>query len=547
MRSAVSLLTLFIALAVPAAAQQTPASSPRLLSIEQALDLAERESETVGLARSELAQARGERRRAISAYFPQLTGSASYTRTLRSQFSALQSDSGGASAPTPEDCDPFVPRPGLPIAQRLDSLEAAVECASNANPFAGLGEDLPFGRENTYRLGLSFSQTLFSGGRVSGQSRAAEAGVRGAELGLTSAEAQLLLDVTQAYYDAALGDRLVAIATATLEQADTTLSQAQLAREVGNQSEFDLLRARVTRDNQRPVVIQRQAARDIAYYRLKNLLNLPPEQALQLTSRLVDTGLVGTARLAELVETPGDTATDARAPVRQADEAVSSQQGLLRVARAQRWPQISLTSDYAEIGYPNDLSPFGPNYLSDWVVAVGLQIPLFTGGRIKGDVAVAEAGLEQARLRLRQTRELAQLDARNTQLQLAAAAAAWEASAGTEEQADRAYQIAEIRYREGISTQTELNDLRIQLAQAQANRAQAGRDLQVARMRLALLPSLPLGTITGAAPAGAGAPAVTAPGTGGQSGGTQPTPYQAPQTQAQGVLTSSTQTGVVGP
>jgi outer membrane protein TolC len=541
MRSAIP-LTVFLSLgALPLAAQQVQPASPQPLSIEQALDLAERESEAVGLARGDLAQAEGERRRARSAYFPQLTGSASYTRTLRSQFSTLQDAGGGTSAPVPEECESFVPRPGLPVEQRLDSLEAAVECASNADPFAGLGDDLPFGRENTYRVGLSFSQTLFTGGRVRGQTRAADANVRRAELGLTSAQAQLLLDVTQAYYDAALGDRLVAIAEATLQQADTTLSQARLARQVGNQSEFDLLRARVTRDNQVPVVIQRQAARDLAYYRLKNLLNLPPEQPLNLTSRLVDTALVATARLARLVEYPGDTATDVRAPVRQAAEAVTSQDGLLRAARAQRWPQISLTSDYAEIGYPDDVSPFGPNYLSDWVVAVGLQIPLFTGGRIKGDIAVAEAGLEQARLRLQQTRELAQLDARNIQLQLGAAAAAWEASAGTEEQADRAYQIAEIRYREGISTQTELNDLRIQLAQAQANRAQAARDLQVARIRLALLPSLPLGTITPGGQAGSvSPPAVTAPG--GQGGGA---PYQ--PSPAQGVLTSSQPTGVVGP
>lgn len=545
MRSVLPPILMLLALAAPAAAQQTSSSQPQALSLEQALAIAERESEAVGLARSELVQAEGERRRARSAFFPQLTGSASYTRTLRSQFSALQSEDDGASAPVPEECDPFVPRPGLPLEERLDSLEAAVECASNANPFAGLGDDLPFGRENTYRLGLSFSQTLFSGGRVSGQARAAEAGVRGAELGLTAAQAQLLLDVTEAYYDAALGDRLVAIAQATLAQADTTLSQAQLARQVGNQSEFDLLRARVTRDNQRPVVIQRQASRDLAYYRLKHLLNLPPEQPLELTSQLVDTALVRTARLAELVDTPGDTATDVRAPVRQAEEAVTGQEGLLRAARAQRWPQLSLTSDYAEFGYPDDVSPFGPNYLSDWVVAVGLQVPLFTGGRIKGDVAVAEAGLEQARLRLRQTRELAQLDARNTQLQLAAAAAAWEASAGTEEQADRAYVIAEIRYREGISTQTELNDLRIQLAQAQANRAQAARDLQVARMRLALLPSLPLGAVSGTGGGAGSTPPVAAPG--GPGGAGRTVPSQPPQTQAQGVLTSTRQSGVVAP
>jgi outer membrane protein TolC len=529
--------------AAPVRAQGPQA--PRPLALVQALEIAERESESVGIAQGDLARAEGERRRARSSYFPQLTGSASYTRTLRSQFSALQGENG-TPAPVPEECDAFVPRPGLPIEERLDSLEAAVECASNADPFAGLGEDLPFGRENSYRFGLSFSQTLFSGGRVTGQTRAANANVRSAGIGLTAARAQLLLDVTQAYYDAALGDRLVAIAQATLEQADTTLSQTQLARQVGNQSEFDLLRARVTRDNQRPVVIQRLAARDLAYHQLKNLLNLPLEQPLRLTSELVDTGSIRTARLADLVQAPADTGTEVRAPVRQASEVVVSQEGLLRAARAQRWPQVSLTSDYAEIGYPGDGSPFGTNYLSDWVVAVGVEVPLFTGGRVKGDVAVARAGLEQAQLRLRQTRELAQLDARNTQLQLQAAVAAWEASAGTEEQADRAYEIAEIRYREGISTQTELNDLRIQLAQAQATRAQAARDLQVARMRLALLPALPLGSaVAGPAAAPAGAPAVTAPG--GQSGGAQPSPYQAPRPQTPGVLTSTRQTGAVSP
>jgi outer membrane protein TolC len=519
---------------------QTAAPEPRRLSLVEALDIAEAQSEAVGIARQDVARAQGERRRARSAYFPQLSGNASYQRTLRSQFSALQSDA--TTGPPPEECPSFSPRPGLTVEERLDSLEAAVSCASTADPFAGLGGDLPFGRENTYRFGLSFSQNLFTGGRISGQAAAAGAGLRSASVGLTSARAQLLLDVTQAYYDAVLGDRLVAIAIATLEQADTTLSQTQLARNVGNQSEFDLLRARVTRDNQRPVVIQRQAARDLAYDRLRQMLNLPLSQPVALTTELGDTALVHPARLAELVDTPADTSPDVRAPVRQADEAVRSQEALLRVARAQQWPQLTLSSDYAEFGYPGDVSPFGTNYLSDWAVTLGLQIPLFTGGRIRGDREVARANLEQSKLRLRQTRELAQVDARSAQLQLAAAEAAWQASSGTEEQATRAYQIAEVRYREGISTQTELNELRIQQAQAQVNRAQAARDLQVARMRLALLPALPLAAPATAAATGAGPV---------PSSGTGPGPGTAPATttpaaQAGGVLTSTTVTGVAG-
>jgi outer membrane protein TolC len=469
-----------------------------------------------------------------------LSGAASYTRTLRSQFSALQTEEDGPAAPAPEDCPTFVPQPGLPVDERLDSLEAAVACASTADPFAAFN-DLPFGQENAYRFGLSFSQTLFAGGRLRGQNQAADAGVRSAELGLTSARAQLLLDVTAAYYDAVLGDRLVVIAQQTLEQADTTLSQTQLARDVGNQSEFDLLRARVTRDNQKPVVIQRRADRDLAHVRLKQLLNLPLAEPLALTTALGDTAAVRAPAVAELAPMPGDTAPAVRVPVRQAEEGVTSQQGLLRVARAQRLPQVSLTSDYAEFAYPSDGSPFGTNYFSDWTVAVGLQLPLFTGGRIRGDTEVARASLEQARLRLQQTRELAQVDARDATLQLEAAAAAWEASTGTEEQAARAYQIAEVRYREGISTQTELNEQRIQLAQAQVNRARAARDLQVAKTRLALLPALPLGGTS------AGATAAAASGAGGQGGTGQTQPYQAPRTQTTltGTTTGTNSTGAV--
>ena len=114
----------------------------------------------------------------------------------------------------------------MTVEERLDSLESAVECASAFDPFSSF-RNLPFGRENTYRFGLSLSQTLFSGGQVSGRFRSAEAGLRSAELGVSAARAQLILDVTSAYYDAALGDRLAQIAESTLEQADSTLRQTE--------------------------------------------------------------------------------------------------------------------------------------------------------------------------------------------------------------------------------------------------------------------------------------------------------------------------------
>lgn len=473
--------------AVPAASQ----SPTRPLSLEEALMLARPASEPIGLARAAVSRAHGEQYRAHSERFPQLTGSASYSRLIKSQFEGLASRDSSTGPAKPTSCSRFFPDPALPIGARVDSLEKSLECVSALDPFGNLG-GLPFGRANTYNLGLSLSQTVFSGGRVRGQIRAADAARRSADIGLTAADAELTLTVVQTYFDAALADQLATIARSSLDQADSTLRQTELQRAVGVTPEFEVLRARVTRDNQRAAAIQRESNRDLAYLRLKQLLDLPSGQPLDLTTALNDSALARTPSLAPLLAGIPDTASEHRAPVRQAGEAVRAQEGLSRVARSQNRPAVALTSAYSRVAYPGSGLPSWSQFLTNWSVALGLSVPIFTGGRITGDKLVASANLDEAKLRLRQTAELAELDARSSLRQLQTAQEALRASEGTAEQAERAYRIAEVRFSEGISTQTELLDARLALAVARGNRAQASRDAQIARVRMALLPQLPL-------------------------------------------------------
>jgi outer membrane protein TolC len=486
-------------------AGQSPAPFARRLSLEEALQLARPASEPVGLARAAVARARGEQYRARSELFPQLTGSASYSRLIKSQFEGFATDDNGSGPAQPTSCARFFPDPSLPIAARVDSLEKSLECVASLDPFGDLGS-LPFGRANTYNLGLSLSQTLFAGGRVRGQLRAADAGRRSAEIGLTSADANLTLSVVETYFDAVLADQLATIAKSALDQADSTLRQTQLRREVGTAPEFDLLRARVTRDNQRAAAIQRESDRDLAHLRLKQLLELPSGDSLALVTALDDSALAGAPSLTALLAAAPDTVAEHRAPVRQAVEAVNAREGLLKVARSQHLPSVALTSGYSRVAYPGDALPSWSSFLTNWSVAVGLTLPIFTGGRIKGDKLVASADLDQARLQLRQTAEGAELDARSSSRQLRTATEALRASEGTAEQAERAYRIAEVRYAEGISTQNELLDARLALEVARGNRAQASRDAQVARVRMALIANLPLAGAGSILPAAARAP-----------------------------------------
>jgi outer membrane protein TolC len=470
----------------PALATDRPAPQP--LSLLEALQLAIPASDAVAIARADVLRAEGEVKRVRADLLPQLTGTATYTRTIKSQF-----NTGGGTVDTTAttSCDRFTGIPGNPIGERVDSLERTVECLSALNPFAALG-DLPFGRKNQYNFGLSFSQTLFSSSIVKGRPRAAVAGRKVARLGVTTAEAQARLDVTAAYFDAVLTDRLVAIAELSLAQAETTLTQTRLARQVGTKPEFDLLRATVTRDNQRAAVLQRRSQRTLSYLRLNQLLGLPLNQPLLLTSSLDEVPTEGITPAESLLVVEGDTAVGHRAAVQQAEEAVTIQDVLTGVTRWDRLPTITLKSTFARIGYPDNGQPWNADFVSDWTVGVNVSVPLWTSGRLKGNKWVAEASLEQARVRASQAHDGAALDARQAVERLQTARATWAATQGTVEQAERAYQIATIRYQEGVSTQTELTDARLQLEQSQGNRATAARDVLVAQARLQLLRDLPV-------------------------------------------------------
>ena len=483
-------------------ATQTPvpptssAAGARVLTLDEALGIAESKSEQVLIATAGVDRAKGTELRARSEKLPQLNASATYDRALKSEFEGLFD--GGTGGPP---CPPLMANPAAPLGDRVTELERAYACIPSSNPFGngggtdgGTDEDteLPFGRANTYRLNLNFSQNVYAGGRIQAQQDRARVGRANADLGLSSTRAQLSLDVATAYYLAALSDRLVSIAEETLQQSQATADQTRAQREAGRLSEFDLLRAQVAVETQRPDVIRRRADRDIAYLRLKQLLDLPLDADVRLADNLNEDSLAPATRFAAAVaQAEAGLDSRERIAIAQASNDVKAREADVTIARSQRLPAIAVNSAYGLVAYPTHL-PAPNDFRTNWSVGASVSVPVFTGGRIKADETIARADLAETHARLQLTRELATLDTASAMKELESARAQWQASAGTVQQAQRAYEIAELRYREGISTQLELSDARLLLRQAQGNRAQAAKDLQVARVRLALLPELPL-------------------------------------------------------
>ncbi len=243
-----------------AGAQQPPATATVRLSLDDALRLAQQQSQAIEIARAGVTRASGQKAQARSQYMPQLSANIGYTKTLASQFSSF------ASA----------------VATPKDTTKSTGGTSSSGSSSSSSGFNISqtsFGATNQYVGGVNFSQAVYSGGRIQAQNRAADAQLRSAGIEVTSQRAQASLDVTSAYYDAVLADQLVSIADSSVAQTKALLDQTRVSRQVGNVSEYELLRAQVTYENQLPVEIQAKSNRDVAYLHLAQLLNMSLDDA----------------------------------------------------------------------------------------------------------------------------------------------------------------------------------------------------------------------------------------------------------------------------
>ena len=112
--STIAAVALVVSAPLLSAQVTTPASSPATsvaaepgtpLSLEEAVRTGESHSEAVGIARAGVQRSQGQQLEARSQYLPQIFGSGSYTRTLKSQYSGFggstTTDTTTSTAPAP--------------------------------------------------------------------------------------------------------------------------------------------------------------------------------------------------------------------------------------------------------------------------------------------------------------------------------------------------------------------------------------------------------------------------------------------------------------
>lgn len=466
MRRLSGVLLLLGFVAMPLAAQGSRGTLT--LSLDSAVQRALSLGEEMRSAHAGVLGAEGQIREAFAGALPQITGSLVYTR----QFASIFSGAVGPDADT--------------------------------SGILKLFKNTPFGAANAWNFQIQATQLLFAGGKVG----AGLAGARALRDRAADQEAETAADVafavTRAYWNAASAGRVADIAAANLAQARDHERQTRFLHQAGMRAEYDLLRAQVDAANQEPIVVSARSEQDLALRELRRLVNLPAEQPLILTDIVLDENatlpVVQDDSIAGLEGSGRAVLTAAAAGVRMQEQAV-------RIARADRWPMLSIATTFSEQAFPRGLMPATDQFRRGWSGEVKLSFPIFLGFRTSGTIARARADLARAEAERDQVREQVALDVAQARAEVRRTQSLLGARRETVRLAARTTYLANLRYSQGLANELEVSDARVLALRAQVNQVQATRDYLVALAQLQRavgrplpLMHLPLDQVAGMSP-----------------------------------------------
>lgn len=276
-----------------------------------------------------------------------------------------------------------------------------------------------------------------------------------------------ILAVSRAYWDAQLAAERVAALDTALGAAHAHAAQAEALHQQGLVSGLDarLARLRAARIESQRVAAAAEA--DNALAALAALLALPDSTTLRLADPLA--AVLPTDSLAPA--TPGS-----RGDLAALDQGVRAAELSVRRAWATNLPSIALFGNLAQhsrAGLANGGS-------GDWTVGVGLQWRLFPGLAGAGAISRARAERDAVQARREAATRQARLEIAQSERLRAAAVRRMTVARDARAEAVAALDQAQLRYRTGAATISELLDVQAALTDADLDLLAARHDVLVA-------------------------------------------------------------------
>jgi len=348
----------------------------------------------------------------------------------------------------------------------IDGLENVVGDVGILSDLIGVGDLQP--DKTIARATVGVEQVLYAGGQITAAIRASEYLAASEEFKRDATLAQLQLETRQAYYDCLLTQALVEVAAESIAAFERHREDARHAVDAGIASKVVLLRAETELAARQTDLTAAQTAEEIALLNLRRITGLPDSQRLALDSTLAWTPEN------QGIESLLEQARAQRPELKALDNGIDAAKQAVRVKRGDYYPKAAATVQYQASSGTGALQPDGIT------ATLGAEWGLYAGGKRKHAVAEAQSQVRSLEKQREDIEKLVALDVRQAHLRLGDAIKKIKRDKGTVTLAEEGQRLAQVRFREGMGTQSELLDASLALTQAKTKLVQALRDYAVA-------------------------------------------------------------------
>ena len=334
---------------------------------------------------------------------------------------------------------------------------------------------------NAHANSLTASMPIFTGGKLNGTIKQAKAGYLISEQGLQKAYNDMRSTVTNGYFDMLQADNMQKLGRESVDRLADHLKNVEAQYEVGVVAKVDVLRSQVELANAKQSLIKAENAYQIAEANLNKIVGLPMDTQLKLDNILVYTPYDNDMQYCL------DYAAKHRPELEQAKQQVEAAKGALRVAISGHMPQVAATASqsWKDSNWPGDEN-------GNWGVGVTVSMNIFDSGVTVSKIHGAEADLAKAHETYRDTVDAVNIDVRTNYLSMREAEKRIDTTKLSVSQAEEDYRIAQLRYMNGVGTNTDVLDAQVALTDAKTNYLQAMYDYNTCKTNLETAIGVPM-------------------------------------------------------
>lgn len=250
----------------------------------------------------------------------------------------------------------------------------------------------------------------------------------------------------------------VASQQAQVNNAQAIYNQAVVRKQAGTNARIEVTRSLVEFQTEQQRLSSLEADLRKQKISLARIVGLPLDRELNLTDPLN----FETTSIPD-VAAGVQRALQHRADVQAADAQVRAAEQQVSAAHGERYPSVTLGGDYGVLG-PNPTSTHGV-----FAVTGAVNVPVWQGGRVRGDIQQAEATLHQRQAELADQRGRVEQDVRTALIELQTALGQVKLAESNRNYANDTLSQARDRFSAGVATTVEVVQAQEQVASAESD------------------------------------------------------------------------------